>query len=171
MEGTITARGQSKNGKATITIDGQLHYAGNTDLAGLTVGDRISYTQTSFANGRLWGIDKGWKLISAAQKYNPPFYPQGQPQSPSAAPAPANAATAASEKPSGITEGERLTISNWVAAAIQVGIIKDPVDMGIWAASACQAIRFAGTTWPGNDLGKRLEHFLKHGTDPNDEIP
>lgn len=151
-EGTITARGQSKNGKATITIDGQLHYAGNTDLGGLTIGDRIFYSATSFANGKLWGIDKGWKLLSAAPKYAPP--PQSTPTQ-IAAPMPASTA------PTGISEGERLTISNWVAAAITAGLIKDTADMGIWACAACQAIRFAGTSWPKGDLGDRLTEFLK----------
>lgn len=172
MEGTVQARGSSKAGKPTITIDGQLYYAGNTDLAGIKAGDRLSFEATAFGTkGNLWGINKGWKVIGSTEKYSPPFHPQGQPVPHTAAPAPANAAPAPQERPSGITEAERLTISNWVAAAIQAGIIKDPVDMGIWAASACQSIRFAGTTWPKNSLGDRLSHFLEHGTDPDEKIP
>jgi hypothetical protein len=146
-EGTILARGSSKNGKPTITIDqgddkASLYYAGNTDLAGLQAGDRIQFTCTSFANGKLWGIDKGWKLLSAASKYPPlstaipsqtqvstPTVPQGTGMI---------AAPAASY---GIQDAERPCVSNWGAELIKAGLIKDPADLGIWVTAIKNVLR------------------------------
>jgi hypothetical protein len=143
VEGIVMARGQSKNGKPTITIDqgdgkASLYYAGRTDLAGLTAGDKISFTATSFADGKLWGIDQGWKLLYGASKYPP--VGSGS-QAPIAVPAPSTAPLAAPV--AGLTEAERITISNWVAHAIQAGLVKDRADLGAWAIASKEALRLA----------------------------
>lgn len=133
-EGTVQKRGQSKSGKPTITIDGQLYYAGKTDLAGLMAGDRIQYSATEFGErGGLWGLDKGWKVLQTA---SPPSQMPGN----SAAPAPSPAATHA-KMGSPVIDAERPAISNWVANAITAGLIKTPGDIAQWVQSAKEALR------------------------------
>ena len=146
-EGIVMARGQSKNGKPTITLDqgdgkASLYYAGNTDLAGLAVGDKIQFTCTSFANGKLWGIDKGWKLLYGASKY-PPLSSATPSHTPSATGVAAPDRSPLAAPQAGLTEGERLTVSNWVAQAISAGLVKDKVELIAWAVAAKAAIRKA----------------------------
>jgi hypothetical protein len=129
-EGTITARGSSPKGKPTVTIDGKLFYAGNTDLTGLVAGDRIAYTATSFAEGRLWGIDRGWKLIEGEKKYPPSV----QPHNGITAPVPSGALLS-------VTDVERPCVSNWGAELIKAGVVKEPADLGIWVNAALHALR------------------------------
>ncbi len=46
--------------------------------------------------------------------------------------------------PEGVyNDGERLTISNWVAAAISSGAIKDCVDIHTWVNASLHALRNA----------------------------
>ncbi len=148
MEGTVTARGQSKTGKPTITIDGKLYYAGRTDLAGLVSGDRLEFTATAFGDrGNLYGIDKGWKLVQGAQRY-----PQQPPQSngiasPSAPlrpdqvwPAP-SVGVPVNRLGAPVQDSERPAISNWIAAAIAAGKIESCVDILPWVRAAKQALR------------------------------
>jgi hypothetical protein len=148
--GTVTARGVSKNGKPTITLDGSLYYAGGTDLTGLAIGDRIQFSATSFADGKLWGIDKGWKLIEhapEAQKYPPSTHAQGptaayQGQGPLTAGLAVNAAPATSGAGLlAVTDVERPCVSNWGAELIKAGVVKEPADLGIWVNAALHALR------------------------------
>ncbi len=54
---------------------------------------------------------------------------------------PMNAAPTPSEE--GYSDGERLTISNWVAAAITSGKVSDPVDIHTWVNASLYALRNA----------------------------
>jgi hypothetical protein len=129
VEGLVTARGLTKTGKPTISVDSKLYYCGKTNMGSVAVGDLISFEASAFGeHGNLWGINS-YKLLKPAEKYPG----AGQPQSPIASTAPSN----------GLTEGERLTVSNWVAAAIAKGLVESPADMGIWASAALEAIRSA----------------------------
>ena len=125
--GFVTGRGMSKNGKPTITIGGALYYAGGTDLGSLKEGDEIAFTCTSFAEGKLWGIDKGWKLLKGTPAHTPP---QTQIAAPSA--------------PTGllsVTDLERPCCSNWGAELIKAGVVKEPADLGIWVQAILHALR------------------------------
>jgi hypothetical protein len=121
-EGTVTHRKVSKKGAPVIVIDGKDYYAGRCEVGNISIGDRISFDSAEFAPG-LYGL-QNWKLLAAASKYAPP---QSHSQ-PTATPA-------------GFTEGERLTISNWVGQAIGAGTIKDPEQIEKWVTAARNAIR------------------------------
>jgi hypothetical protein len=154
--GIVVAVGKSRTGKPTVTIDNQIYSASKVDLSGLNIGDKIEFdSASSVYNGvTVWFLN-GYKVLVAASSmgpgpvvgpdrkisYSPPVVPQGSGQI--AAPTSTSAA---------LTEGERLTVSNWVAAAIQSGAIKDRADLGIWAKAACEAIRFAGKPVDPNEI-------------------
>jgi hypothetical protein len=121
-EGTVTHRKVSKKGAPVIVIDGKDYYAGRCEVGNINIGDKISFDSAEFAPG-LYGL-QNWKLLSAASKYP---YPG------------ATGGTAAG--PSGFTEGERLTISNWVGQAIAAGAIKEPEQIEKWVSAAKNAIR------------------------------
>lgn len=137
-QGTVQAIGKSRSGKPTVTVDGQVYSASQVDLSGMQVGDKIEMdTASSVYNGATVWFLNGYKLVQGAQKYPPSqATPSGisTPIAPQAAP--------------GISEGERLTVSNWVAAAIAAGLVKDHADLGIWAHTALEAIRSAGKPVP-----------------------
>jgi hypothetical protein len=131
--GIVTDRGTSQKGKATIHIDNQLYYAGNTDLGTLTVGDQVEFDASSFADGKLWGINKGWKLVKGVNKYAPSV---PQPQGPIAAPARPHAAPERAPN-----EAELRFISNCVGSAISAGTIKEPEQIEKWTSAARNALR------------------------------
>lgn len=137
--GLVTDRGTSQKGKATIHIDSgsgpQLYYAGNTDLGTLRKGDRIEFDSSSFADGKLWGINKGWKLVSGEQKY-PPSVPQASPTI--AAP---ERPTAAVERSQAMSEAELRFISNCVGSAITAKTITEPEQIEKWCSAARNALR------------------------------
>jgi hypothetical protein len=131
MQGTITARGISKNGKPTVHIDGKLYYPGKTNMASVQIGDHIEFDASAFGDrGNMWGIN-GWKLLEGVSKY-PPSIP---PLVPISAPMPSQTAS------EGIRDAERPCISNWGAELIRAGVIKDPADLGIWVNAAKLALR------------------------------
>jgi hypothetical protein len=134
-EGIIVTRGTSQKGKPTITINSgagdELYYAGNTNLGTLGPGDKISFSATSFANGKLWGIDAGWKLLSASPKYPSPSAQPPVPAAPTASPAPSN----------GVQDAERPCVSNWGAELIKAGLIKKPDDLAAWVEAIKTALR------------------------------
>ena len=124
--GTVQAIGQSQSGKPQVTIDGQKYSTGKTDITNLQVGDKIEFeSNSSVYNGRTVWFLNSFKLLEAALKYPPKSNGTLTPPS------------------SGITEGERAAISNWVAHAIQAGLIKDRADLGMWAVAAKNALRKA----------------------------
>src|ERR1700739_1849385 len=105
-EGIVLAKGNSRSGKPTITVDGQLYYGGkNTDISSVGVGDKISFESNSsvFKDTTYWYLNSCNVLVPL----------QKMPRvgsahlAPPAAPTPSNAPT------KGLTEGERLTVSNW----------------------------------------------------------
>jgi hypothetical protein len=49
-----------------------------------------------------------------------------------------------------VVDAERPAISNWVAAAIQAGLIKDKADLGAWVFAAKEALR-ADSSFEGDD--------------------
>ena len=135
---------QRRPGKSPIVnIDGQAYYSGTVDLGNMAIGDKIDFDSASKTyRGEVTWFLNGWKLLTPASRYPPlstatpaPHPPVGGTNSGITAPEPSYAP---------LSEGERLTVSNWVAAAIQAGQIKDRADLGIWAKAACEAIRFAG---------------------------
>jgi hypothetical protein len=115
-EGTVTHRKVSKKGAPVIVIDGHDYYAGKTDVSSIVVGDKISFDSAEFAPG-LYGL-QSWKLVAGAPKYPP-----------------------STSSPAAFTEGERLTISNWVGQAIGAGTIKNPEELEKWVSAAKNAIR------------------------------
>lgn len=156
-QGTVQAIGKSRSGKPTVTVDGQIYSASKVDLSGMQVGDRIEMdTASSDYNGaKIWFLN-GYKLLQAAQKYPP----HQQAQTPISAPTQPVGAS------SGVSEPERIFAYGVVTEAIKASLVKDRVDLGLWACAAVHAIRFAGTDWPDGDLGKRLGEFLdkSHGS-------
>jgi hypothetical protein len=126
MEGTVTGRTTSKKGNPVIKIDGKAYVATKLDVSRLQIGDRISFDAHTFGDGNVWGMDS-YELIAPGQKY----------PSPSAQP-PVAAAPTASQP---VTEGERLSISNWVGQAIAAGCIKSPEEIEKWVSAARNAIR------------------------------
>jgi hypothetical protein len=142
-EGIVIAKGSSRSGKPTVMVDGQTYYVGkNVDTSTLGIGDKISFdSNSSVFRGETYWYLNSYKVLVAASGPGPLVTPARTPpvggsgSGQIAAPSSTNAA---------LTEGERLTVSNWVAAAIQSGAIKDRADLGIWAKAACEAIRFAG---------------------------
>ena len=131
MIGTITFKGLNKNQKMTVHIDGKVYYPGRLDVSGIQVGDKLDFNAVAFgAKGDLWGL-QSWKLLEGASKY------------PASTPNPiVNAAPTPSQAVSGgIMDAERPCISNWGAELIKAGIIKDPVDLGIWVNAAKLALR------------------------------
>jgi hypothetical protein len=134
--GIVTDRGTSAKGKPTIHIDNQLYYAGRTDLAGLTVGDKISFDSTAFGDrGDLWSINPGWKLLEGASKYPPSIQPVNV-VFPPAAPARPNAPPERAPN-----EAELRFISNCVGSAISAGTIKEPEQIEKWTSAARNALR------------------------------
>jgi hypothetical protein len=121
-EGTVTHRKVSKKGAPVIVIDGHDYYAGKTDVSSIVVGDKISFDSAEFAPG-LYGL-QSWKLVAAASKYP---YPG------------ATGGTEAGR--TSFSEGERLTISNWVGQAIGAGAVKEPEQIEKWVSAAKNAIR------------------------------
>ena len=134
MEGTVQKRFTSKKGTPCLEIGGQVYIAPKVDISNVQVGDKLDFQGHSFGDGKMWELD-GFRLTSAAVKY---------PQQQGTNAAIPGTSVGCLPIPLGVTEAERLTISNWVAAAIQSGVVKDPADMGIWAHAACEAIRSAG---------------------------
>jgi hypothetical protein len=138
--GIVTDRGTSQKGKATIHIDNQLYYAGNTDLGTLTVGDQVEFDASSFADGKLWGINKGWKLVKGVNKYAPSSTPVQTPIAAPALPAPATGLFS-------VGDAERPCVSNWGAVLLAEKLadgtprIKDPADLGIWVQAILHALR------------------------------
>jgi hypothetical protein len=131
MIGTITFKGLNKNQKMTVHIDGKVYYPGRLDVSGIQVGDKLDFNAVAFgAKGDLWGL-QSWKLLEGASKYPPST------QSPMV-----NSAPAPSQAVSGpVIDAERPAISNWVAAAITAGLIKDRADLGLWIVAAKNALR------------------------------
>lgn len=144
-EGIVEAKGQSRTGKGTVRISGQEYYTSNVDTSGLAIGDKISFDSNSsvFRGTTYWYLN-AYKVLVAASSMGP-----GPNVTPSriAVPAPSSASLAAPLAPpqAGLTEPERLTISNWVAAVAgrTDSPIKDPVDLIAWAGAAKAALRKA----------------------------
>lgn len=139
-QGTIEVFGQSTNGKPKVKIDGQWYFLGKTDMSSVNVGDRISFESKAFGErGDLWGINKYAKLPSApngvhAEPAQPPVQPR-----------------ATHNPPNGMTEGERLCVSNWVGQLCASGTIKSPDEIDIWVKASLAAVR--GERQPGEDDG------------------
>lgn len=136
--GTVQQFGQSSNGKPKVQVDGQWFFLGKSDMSTVQVGDRISYeSRSSNFNGRdLWFIDKYAKLPSTTNGVH-------------AAPAQAPVRTPPTTTASGMSEGERLCVSNWIGQGIGHGTITSPDELDIWVKAALAAIR--GGRVPGED--------------------
>jgi hypothetical protein len=128
-EGTVTHRKVSKKGAPVIVIDGKDYYAGRCEVGNINIGDKISFDSAEFAPG-LYGL-QSWKLLASAQKY-----PTAQQYPASVSPTVTGVTGHV-----GFTEGERLTISNWVGQAIAAGAIKEPEQIEKWVSAAKNAIR------------------------------
>ena len=132
--GVIQAVGKSRTGKPTVTIDGQIYSAPKVDTSKLTVGDRIEFDfSSSVYNGATIWFLNGFKLLQAALPTSVSPTGSGQIAAPSAP----------QQALKGLSEGERLTVSNWVAAAIQAGKVQGPADLISWARGALNAARSA----------------------------
>ena len=144
-DGIVHSITKSKKGTPIVNVSGQDYYAPKVDLSGIGIGDKISFDSNSsdYRGSTYWYLN-GYKVLVKATGPGPLVTPA--PQS-IAAPTLAQQGLNAP-----LTEGERLTVSNWVAAAIQAGHIKDRADLGIWAKAACEAIRFAGKPVDPNDI-------------------
>lgn len=138
--GTVQEFGNSRNGKPFVIVDGQKYYLGKTDMSLVQVGDRISFESKSFGErGDLWGINKFAKLPPTSNGVHAvPAQPPVQTQTPPAA-----------RTPSGMSEGERLCVSNWVGQLCSAGTIKSPDELDIWVKASLAAIR--GERVPGED--------------------
>jgi hypothetical protein len=143
--GIVQSVGKSRTGKPTVTIDGQIYSASKVDLSGMGIGDKIEFeSASSVYNGATVWFLNAYKILIAASSMGP-----GPAVTPNriAVPAPSSATLATPLAPpqAGLTEPERLTISNWVAAVAgrPDSPIKDPVDLIAWAGAAKSALRKA----------------------------
>ena len=138
--GIVQAVGKSRTGKPTVTIDGQIYSASKVDLSGLGIGDKIEFeSASSVYNGATVWFLNAYKVSVAASSMGP-----GPSVTPSRIAVPASS-IAPLAPILGLTEGERATISNWVAAVAgrQDSPITSPVDLIAWATAAKTAIRKA----------------------------
>ena len=138
-EGIVQAITKSKKGTPIVNISGQDYYAPKVDLSGLGIGYKISFDSNSsdYRGNKYWYLN-GYKVLVEPQGPGPLVTPA--PRS-IAVPAPSNSPLAVPQ--AGLTEGERLTVSNWVAQAISAGLVKDKVELIAWAVAAKAAIRKA----------------------------
>ena len=130
MQGTVTKRGVSKNGKPTLHVDGKLYFAGKCDVSELSVGDKISFEAHAFSDdGQLWTIDKWGKLPRENGEMR---VPGGMAQHPSHPyPMPAGS----------LDEPTLRFISNCVGSAISAKTLTEPEDIEKWVSAARNAIR------------------------------
>jgi hypothetical protein len=119
-----------------VLIDGQKYYAGATDLSGMSVGDKVEMDCASknYRGETTWFLN-GYKVLVKAQGPGPLVT-----RAPTAVTAPTGPAAATVKV---MTEGERLTVSNWVAAAIAAGKVEGSADLLPWARAALCAYRGA----------------------------
>jgi hypothetical protein len=137
--GIVMAVGKSRTGKPTVTIDNQIYSASKVDLSGLGIGDKIEFdSASSVYNGATVWFLNGYKTLVKAPGPGPAVTPSS---AAIAVRAPSKAPLAAPIE--GLTEAERITISNWVAHAIQAGLVKDRADLGAWAIACKEALRLA----------------------------
>jgi hypothetical protein len=138
VEGVIQKRDRTQKGKPYIVINGTTYYAGKTDIGGLQAGDRVEFESVNFAKdgGEAWGVNEGWKLLAPASKYPPAGAGASAPGV-----SPTQREIAAPASSGAVVDAERPAISNWIAAAITAGVIKDPADLGIWVNCAKRALR------------------------------
>jgi len=122
MIGTVDKRFLSKSGNPMLSIDGKPYVCKDVDVSRIQLGDNIEFEGHSFGDGKIWALDS-YKLVSAAAKYAAPKANGGQ---------------------GGITEGERLFISNVVGQAVAAGTIKDPEQIEKWVSAAKNALRSQG---------------------------
>ena len=131
MQGTVTKRGVSKNGKPTLHVDGKLYFAGKCDVSELSVGDKISFEAHAFSDdGQLWTIDKWGKLpqengsmrVSGGAAPDT-FHPYAPPVGGS------------------LDEPTLRFISNCVGSAISAKTLTEPEDIEKWVSAARNAIR------------------------------
>ena len=137
--GIVMAVGKSRTGKPTVTIDTQIYSASKVDLSGLGIGDKIEFDSASsvYNGATVWFLNQ-YKVLVKASGPGPAVSPANPHIS---VPAPSSSPLAPPQ--AGLTEGERTTISNWVAHAIQAGLVKDRADLGLWAIASKEALRLA----------------------------
>ena len=129
-QGTVQGYATSRNGKPTVTIDGQLYYLGKTQLTA-EVGERISFEAKAFGErGDLWGINKWGKLPS-----------NGSQQMETRPPAPLHPYTADPIPTVASDDATLRFISNCVGQAIKAKTITDPTDIEIWVSAARNALK------------------------------
>ena len=130
MQGTVTKFGTTKNGKQTIYIDEKMYFVGRCDVAGLQPGDLISFEAHAFSDdGKLWGLDKWGKLPNGNGAMVPLARVESRPVH--------TIPTGSRDEPVRTDPA----ISNWIAHAIQAGLIKDPEDIEKWVSAARNALK------------------------------
>jgi hypothetical protein len=139
--GQVTNIGKTQKGKPVVVIDGKdKYYPGNTDITTLRVGDKISFESAEFAPGA-YGMNE-WQLVEGASKY--PNTVQQVQANPVNIP-PIHIGVPVNTLGAPVQDAERPAISNWIAAAIAAGLIKDSADLGIWVVAAKSALRADST--------------------------
>ena len=123
----------TKTGKGTpkVKIGSDWYYPGRgVQIDGMTSGTKIGIEYNLFGDKNNLRSIVSWALLP-----NQAIAALSQGLPPIAAPTPSNAVSGP------IMDAERPCISNWGAELIKAGIIKDPVDLGIWVNAAKLALR------------------------------
>jgi hypothetical protein len=119
MIGVVQKLEFTKNGAKKLQIDGGWFFAGNTNMDGVKVGDRIEFTFTEF------GEDRGKGRLKGLDKWRPVVDAQGKP-----------------ETGSTVSDADILrSVSNVVGNACAAGTVKTPEELEKWFVAA-----FAGFT-------------------------
>jgi hypothetical protein len=141
-EGIVLAKGSSRSGKPTITVDGQLYYVGkNADISSVGVGDKISFESNSsvFKDTTYWYLNSCKVLVPISKM---PPVGSAHLVSP-AAPKASNAVPEVTFPSSSwaVQDAERPCVSNWGAELIKAGLWKNPDDMDAWIMRIKNALR------------------------------
>ena len=127
VRGQVQRIGATQKGTPKIQVSGSWYYAGQTDITNMKVGDTVEMDVKSFMAGdkELWGI-QSWKPLGDG--VHAPAPPTGSQFAKTLLPT-----------PTGLPEGVRLTVSNWVAAAITAGAVKTELQLEEFALAARRA--------------------------------
>jgi hypothetical protein len=128
-------------GRMKVQVSGSWYYASQEDLQGMELGDTVELEVKSFPAGdkTLWGVQK-WRKTASGDGVHAPAPPTGSQFAKTLLPT-----------PTGLPEGVRLTVSNWVAAAITAGAVKTELQLEEFALAARRAYHKVENWHPVDD--------------------
>lgn len=125
--GQVQAKEFTKNGKPKLKIGGQWYFATRIDVSKIEQGQSIEFDWAEFGDPN----ERTGKRPRGINNFAP--LPAGTPVS--------NGANGHAHPASNLDDQDRPAISNWVAHAIQAGLIKSPTDIRAWALASQEALQ------------------------------